>query len=237
MTRTALLMSAFALAPSLSLAADVRVDVRVTADACDTRTAWVEFRPDRGAYVALYASFSDGTLRPVFPIGWGGSHWVGCREPRKVPVVLPHGARLESVQAVASEQWFDPAQCWIARVDRCDPGRPAVTVFTTSTARLLVWDFRIGFDRRSQTLAVVRSWCGAPETVRSTCRARVPGAKKATKVLRVARKKATRAGTTQYASSLSGVKTKTRRVLVGGSGTKTSTRSGSSGEPEWRSRR
>ena len=73
---------------------------------------WVEFQPERSAYVALYATFSDGTLMRVFPTRHCSSHWVSGWDTRFVRIRTPRGACLESVQAVASDDWFDPYGHW-----------------------------------------------------------------------------------------------------------------------------
>jgi hypothetical protein len=74
----------------------------------------VEFRADRGAWVALYGSFSDGSLRTLASGEDGSPEWVQADEVRVISVELTEGLRLESVQAVASPRWFDAWQLWIA---------------------------------------------------------------------------------------------------------------------------
>jgi hypothetical protein len=102
--------------PLLALAPDarseIRVDVRVTEG--PGRAALVEFRADRGAWVALYGSFSDGSLRTLASDEQGSPEWVQADELRVISVELTEGLHLESVQAVASPLWFDAWQLWIA---------------------------------------------------------------------------------------------------------------------------
>jgi hypothetical protein len=102
--------------PLLALApearSEIRVDVQVTEHS--ERAARVEFRADRGAWVALYGSFSDGSLRTLASGEDGSPEWVQADEVRVISVQLTEGLRLESVQAVASPRWFDAWQLWIA---------------------------------------------------------------------------------------------------------------------------
>ena len=93
--------------------ADVHVEVRVTEEI--GHAAFVEFSPSQGAWVALYGSFSDGSLRTLVPVDAEASaEWIPANEVRTITVELVDGLRLESVQAVASRRWFDPRQLWIA---------------------------------------------------------------------------------------------------------------------------
>jgi hypothetical protein len=102
-----------ALAPDAR--AEIRVEVRVTEElGLSGRAALVEFSPEEGAWVALYGSFSDGSLRPLGPAAEDSPEWVRANEIRVISVELTGGLRLESVQAVASPRWFDPRQLWIA---------------------------------------------------------------------------------------------------------------------------
>lgn len=101
--------------PMLALApearGEIRVDVRVTEEL--GHAAFVEFTADQGAWVALYGSFSDGSLRTLGPVA-ESPEWLPANEKRVISVELTEGLHLESVQAVASPRWFDPRQLWIA---------------------------------------------------------------------------------------------------------------------------
>lgn len=105
--------------------ADVRVDVRVTRELGGTAT-FVEFSPDQASWVALYGTFSDGSLRTLFPSEDEEASWVPANEVRVIPVDVPAGLRLETVQAVASPRWFDPRELWIASA----PATPSDRVST-----------------------------------------------------------------------------------------------------------
>jgi hypothetical protein len=105
---------------SAARAAYVEVDVRVIPG--EGREARVEFVAKNSAWVALYGTFSDGTLRAIFPAEGQGTHWVEANEVRALSVELPADALLESVQAVASTSWFDPAGLWIAAGPEFVPG-------------------------------------------------------------------------------------------------------------------
>jgi hypothetical protein len=113
MTRLAIVLAASQLLPAAAIPAHVSVDVRV-AEPDRSSTGWIEFRPDRGAWVALYAMFSDGSVQRVFPANGCASHWVDGAETRAVPLVVPRGVCLTNVQAVASVEWFDPFERWLA---------------------------------------------------------------------------------------------------------------------------
>src|SRR5262245_27921371 len=74
---------------------NVNVDVRVNGGTgWFDDSAWVEFRPDRGAYIALYAVFSDGSIDLVFPDESCDSNWVDGCEARYVQVFAPCGVAL-----------------------------------------------------------------------------------------------------------------------------------------------
>lgn len=113
MKRLAIVLAASQILPAAAIAAHVSVDVRVAGE-LERSEGWIEFRPDRGAWVALYATFSDGSVQRVFPVDEGASHWVDGSETRAVALVVPRGVCLTNVQAVASVEWFDPSERWLA---------------------------------------------------------------------------------------------------------------------------
>jgi hypothetical protein len=140
------LLGAVILLPAVALGSQVvSVEVRVTGTQERGSEAWIEFSPNRSAFVALYATFSDGSLIPVFPSNPNLSHWVNGREIRIERIHLPRGAHLESLQAVASAEWFDPRQCWIARSQIRDSNAPRVAVFTTSRRPWTAWSLPLGW--------------------------------------------------------------------------------------------
>lgn len=200
MKRT-LLMTAAAIALTLPASADasraINVDVRIqsahggdyyrcnTSCGRHTNTVWVEFSPDHGAFVALYAAYSDGSVSLVFPSNDWDAHWVDRSDWYELPVLVPCGVRLQSVQAVAARNWFDPAECWLTSAPRGygryghgrnghsghgygGHGYSGVTFVTTSHQPLFAWEFVVSLgsshhyriDRR-------RSW-GAPRVVHSS---------------------------------------------------------------------
>jgi len=106
-----LIAGASLLATAPEARSEIRVDVRVTEEL--GHAALVEFSPDQGAWVALYGTFSDGSLRTLCPAAQS-PEWIPANETHVVSVELTDGLRLESVQAVASPRWFDPQQLWIA---------------------------------------------------------------------------------------------------------------------------
>jgi len=111
-----------ALAPEAR--SEIRVDVRVTEEL--GHAAFVEFTPDQAAWVALYGSFSDGSLRALGPAD-ASPEWVPANERRVISVELIEGLHLESVQAVASPRWFDPRQLWIAAAsEKQEEGRVSI---------------------------------------------------------------------------------------------------------------
>jgi hypothetical protein len=127
-----LLAAGLALAPA-ARSESVDVDVRVVC--LEGREARVEFVARRSAWVAVYGEFSDGSLRAIFPDTMSGTHWVEANEVRSLEVHLPADATLESVQAVASTAWFDPAGLWIASGPSASrpgrvPGVPAAGTWT-----------------------------------------------------------------------------------------------------------
>ncbi len=115
MKKLTIVLSALLFLPGMVTARDVVVDVRLS-NVWDHGQTWVEFQPDRGAYVALYASYSDGSVRPVYPQNDCITHWVDGWEVKTVAVQVPCGLRLEAVRAVASVYWFDPTETWVASV-------------------------------------------------------------------------------------------------------------------------
>lgn len=140
---------------------NVNVDVRVGGGTgWFDDSAWVEFRPDRGAYIALYAVFSDGSIDLVFPDESCESHWVDGFEARSVQVFAPCGVSLDHVQAVASSRWFDPAECWVAWSDGADWVEPRV--YVAAAAPVVCWDFQVAWYAPRHAWSVVRrcSWDG-----------------------------------------------------------------------------
>ncbi len=144
--------AAFALAGMLATSAhasrSVGVDVWVQDRASYDGEVWIQFAPEREAYVALYGIFSDGRVVPVFPSAHGRGHWIDSRHPRTVTVQVPRGVYLESVQAYASREWFDPWNCWSA----CSPGYPGahwrspLEVAVAFSYPVSVWSFSLHWD-------------------------------------------------------------------------------------------
>jgi hypothetical protein len=118
--KPAMLLAVGLLAAPVARAADPEVEVRVLQ--MEGREARVELVANRSAWVAVYGAFSDGSLRAIFPDEGQGAHWVEANEVRAFSVELPADAVLQSVQAVASAAWFDPAGLWIARAPSGGPG-------------------------------------------------------------------------------------------------------------------
>ncbi|GJM43951.1 MAG: hypothetical protein DHS20C21_07930 [Gemmatimonadota bacterium] len=188
MKRTLLAMTALLILPATALATpEVNVDVRISAargsgsgfcdSSCGYRScggthhsneAWVDFHPDRGAFVALYAAFSDGSVSLVFPTEDWNSHWVDPRDDYSVPVWVPNGLRLESVQAVASREWFDPSECYVTYAPNAGyhHGRDGlqVTVVTSHRRPLVAWNFSVVWGS-SHRYEIARSWCWEPRHV------------------------------------------------------------------------
>jgi hypothetical protein len=108
---TALVAGAAVLSLAPQARSEIRVDVRVTEEV--GHAAFVEFTSDQAAWIVLYGSFSDGSLRALGP-AIHSPEWVPANERRVISVELLDGLHLESVQAVASPRWFDPRQLWIA---------------------------------------------------------------------------------------------------------------------------
>jgi len=177
-------LAALLILPTSALASpDVRVSVSINGGYdsrscstwCDHRTCgydryghetWVEFHPDRSSYVALYAAFSDGSTALVFPTSDWSNHWVERHDSYSVPVWVPTGVRLESVQAVASRHWFDPSECHVTYAPRHggDWHEPRVTVVTAVRRPLVTWSFAVNWGS-SHRYDVVRSWCWEPRRV------------------------------------------------------------------------
>ena len=126
-------------------------------------SAWIQVRPDRGAYVAVYAVFSDGSIDLVFPNDSYESNWIDGCEPRYVQVFAPCGVYLDHVQAVASSRWFDPAECWVASDGGSGWAGPRVVV--ASAAPLVYWGYHVAWCAPRHTWNVVRScsWNEGPQ--------------------------------------------------------------------------
>lgn len=166
------------LVPALASAshdANVYVDVNVRLGGSGTHCAtdgatWIDFRPDRGAFVALYAAYSDGSVALVFPREVWRNHWVEPAPGTSVAVYVPRGLRLESVQAVASPRWFDPHECWVTMAPRhhgttyCEP-----TIVTSCRAPLFTWNFAVSWGSSHRT-DWVRTGCRTPLRVVSAGR-------------------------------------------------------------------
>jgi hypothetical protein len=125
----------------------------------DGTETWVEFYPDRGAFVALYAAYSDGSVSLIYPLD-GERNWVDARHGGAVPVWIPRGLRLESVQVVASRRWFDPAECWVTGGPPYGHayGHPgsAVVVHTVNRGPLYTWNFAVSWGSSSHCYEIVR---------------------------------------------------------------------------------
>jgi len=166
---TLMAVVALLLLPAASRAShDVNVEVRVNAPlACgwDFTETRIDFRPECGAFVALYAAWSDGSVHLVFPAGDWRNHWVEPGPAYSVAVRMPAGVRLESVQAVASRHWFDPSECWVT-VAPLHHGeiRPSVTVVTHSPHPVFTWNFAVSWGS-SHRYEWVRSGCRQPVIV------------------------------------------------------------------------
>jgi hypothetical protein len=143
MTRVAVAAVALTLLPAAAPATAVSVDVQIVGGLSWDSESWIEFCPDRGAYVALYATYSDGSMVPVFPAAAGMSHWVNAWETRAIPVVVPIGVCLTDVHAVASAEWFDPTVGWLASA----PAREHCVVLAgASHPRRPAWGFVVGWS-------------------------------------------------------------------------------------------
>ncbi|MBZ0267729.1 hypothetical protein K8I85_06205 [bacterium] len=208
---------------SASPRADVNVDVHVRIGNAGPHCAtvaptWIDFRPDRGAFVALYAAYSDGSVSLVFPREDWRNHWVEPAPGNSVPVYVPRGLRLESVQAVASPHWFDPHECWVAMAPlHHGSTRYEPTIVTSCQAPLFTWSFAISWGG-SHRADLVRTGCRTPLRVVSSGRD-------------AAHPRTDRWNQVERSNSPSRVKVKTvSRTKVSGSGRKT-------GEPERYSRR
>ena len=130
--------------PAPAVASNIQVDVRVASGGgWYGEEVWVEFTPQRSGWVAVYAAYSDGSLRPVFPTDSYGTHWVDAREVRVLPIRVPYGVRLVSVQAVASHRWFDPGDCRLV---------------STPSGPYGAWTFSIAWSSGSHSRTEVRSW-------------------------------------------------------------------------------
>jgi hypothetical protein len=149
MKRTTLAVIAGLLLPAAATATpavNVEVHVGATRSSGWNTETLIDFRPDSGAFVALYAAYSDGSVHLVFPAEDWRNHWVEPGPPTRVAVRVPAGLRLESVQAVASRSWFDPAACWVTVAPRHhgDPA-PCVTVVTYDPNLLFAWNFAVAW--------------------------------------------------------------------------------------------
>lgn len=160
----ALVLSA-TFAPSARASHSVSVDVWVQDRASYDGDVRIEFAPQREAYVALYAVFSDGSVAPVYPVARGRKHWVGHGH-HFVNVRVPRGVYLETVQAYASCDWFDPWDCWQACAPQYsnDPWRSPCEVAVAYSYPVSAWSFSLhwdsGWNRPCHTGHRVR--CDAP---------------------------------------------------------------------------
>jgi hypothetical protein len=215
-----LLLPALASAsPGTNVYVDVNVRLGNSGPHCATDAAtWIDFRPDRGAFVALYAAYSDGSVALVFPREDWRNHWVEPVPGCSVPVFVPRGLRLESVQAVASPRWFDPHECWVAMAPQ-HHGAPfgERTIVTSCQAPLFTWNFAVSWGTSHRT-DWVRTGCRTPLRVVSAGRD-------------AAHPRTDRWNQGERSNQPSRVKVKTvSQTKVSGSGRKT-------GEPERHSRR
>lgn len=167
MKRIAVVLGVGILLPVVAAAAPVSVDVRVAGGLGPQSENWIEFCPDRGAYVALYATFSDGTMHRVFPLTDHASHWVDGWEKRAIPVEVPRGVCLTDVQAVASLEWFDPAESWVVSGPRSATSGHRVVHAGAGHA---TWGFVVGWSgpdgARNRTGGVAFAAAGTSTSVR-----------------------------------------------------------------------
>jgi hypothetical protein len=147
MKKIAIVLAALTVLPVAATAAQVAVDVRVAGGLGWNSENWIEFCPDRGAYVALYATFSDGSVHRVFPVADCGSHWVDGWETRAIPVEVPRGVCLTNVQAVASLEWFDPAESWLVSAPRPVRRTHRVVYAGSWIVHQPTWGFVVGSSR------------------------------------------------------------------------------------------
>lgn len=135
-------------APSAIASPNVGVNVWVENRPSYDGKVWVRFSPERESYVALYALFSDGSVEPIFPIRNGSEHWVDSCHPQVVTVRVPCGVSLESVQAFASCDWFDPWDCWQACAPRHrgDRWRSPLQVAAAYSYPFSGWSFSLHWD-------------------------------------------------------------------------------------------
>ncbi len=177
-----MILAGMLLLPTTAMAShDVNVDVRIVGSRdvggyghgygyrSDGIETWVEFYPDRSAFVALYAAYSDGSVSLIYPLD-GERHWVDGHCGGSVPVWVPRGLRLDSVQVVASRRWFDPAECWVTSgppYGRHDyrPGS-RVVVQTVNHGPLFTWNFAVSWGSSSHCYEVVRRTHWRPTQVR-----------------------------------------------------------------------
>lgn len=86
----------------------VAVDLYVQDRPSYSDDVWVDFVPQEEAWVALYAVYSDGSIVPVWPTWNQRPYWQRCYGPQSIRVDVPRGLCLQSVEAYASYDWFDP---------------------------------------------------------------------------------------------------------------------------------
>ncbi|MCA9753529.1 MAG: hypothetical protein KC591_15145 [Gemmatimonadetes bacterium] len=135
---------------------DVNVDIRVLGGSGWDAATYVEFEADRSGFVALYATFSDGSIVPIFPVSDCESHWVNRRDVYSVPVWVPRGVRVETVQVVASDEWFDPTETWVASAPYYGNGGPQWVVTTSYRRPLSTWAFSLSWGNGHDACRVVR---------------------------------------------------------------------------------
>ncbi len=134
-------------------AIDVRVDLN-GGTGWDDEETWIEFEAEQDAFVAVYATFSDGNFEMVFPVSAHDNHWVEGGELYAVPVWSADGVWLEDVQAVASVHWFDPSECWLAFDQGYDWYAPRVLVATAYP--VWSWGFSFSWSTHSHCWTEVR---------------------------------------------------------------------------------
>ena len=142
--------------PVAALAHD-GIDVRVSlagGPGWGEEETWIEFEAERDAFVAVYATFSDGSFEMVFPVSDQDDHWVDGHERYAVPVYSRRGVYLEDVQAIASANWFDPAECWLAYDHGYDWRAPRVLVATVWPT--WSWGFSFAWSSPSRCWTPVR---------------------------------------------------------------------------------
>ena len=104
-------------APPAHASFSVAVDLYIQDRESYENDVWVDYVPQDEAWVALYAVYSDGSIVPVWPTWNQRPYWTQTCGPQSIRVDVPRGLCLQSIEAYASYNWFDP---W-AYYEACRP--------------------------------------------------------------------------------------------------------------------